>query len=153
MERGVIQLKDALQFVVGGNAYFILKSKRTGVELSYHIYPPKSHDKEKPGVLWVNVLVTSSTHSEYKYIGFMKVLEGKWEYYYSFRTEAVLATATSVAAFKWFMKLLYSGNYSNNLEIFHQGRCCRCGRELTTPQSILSGIGPRCNKIKKTNTK
>ena len=33
-----------------------------------------------------------------------------------------------------------------HLEIFHEGRCCACGRKLTTPESILSGIGPECAK-------
>lgn len=33
-------------------------------------------------------------------------------------------------------------------DIHHEGRCCRCGRRLTTPESIKAGIGPECaNKI------
>src|SRR5271157_2617898 len=26
----------------------------------------------------------------------------------------------------------------------HEGRCCRCGRELTVPASIHAGMGPDC---------
>lgn len=29
----------------------------------------------------------------------------------------------------------------------HEGRCGRCGRALTVPESIESGIGPECAKI------
>lgn len=29
-------------------------------------------------------------------------------------------------------------------DVHHEGRCGCCGRPLTTPQSILSGIGPVC---------
>jgi hypothetical protein len=29
-------------------------------------------------------------------------------------------------------------------ELHHEGRCCRCGRTLTVPESVESGIGPEC---------
>jgi hypothetical protein len=29
----------------------------------------------------------------------------------------------------------------------HEGKCGRCGRLLTVPSSIESGIGPECSKI------
>lgn len=29
-------------------------------------------------------------------------------------------------------------------EIEHAGKCCRCGRTLTHPESIRSGLGPEC---------
>lgn len=28
--------------------------------------------------------------------------------------------------------------------LHHEGRCCRCGRALTVPESVESGIGPEC---------
>jgi hypothetical protein len=31
-----------------------------------------------------------------------------------------------------------------NLEIWHEGRCGRCGRKLTVPESIHNGYGPEC---------
>lgn len=31
--------------------------------------------------------------------------------------------------------------------LHHEGRCGRCGRTLTVPESIRSGIGPECAKI------
>jgi hypothetical protein len=30
------------------------------------------------------------------------------------------------------------------VEFWHEGKCCRCGRKLTVPASIASGIGPEC---------
>ncbi len=32
-------------------------------------------------------------------------------------------------------------------DVHHEGRCCRCGRPLTTPESIKRGIGPECAEI------
>ena len=30
--------------------------------------------------------------------------------------------------------------------LHHEGRCCRCGRVLSTPESCDRGIGPECWK-------
>ena len=32
-------------------------------------------------------------------------------------------------------------------KVHHAGQCGRCGRRLTTPESIESGIGPECQKV------
>ncbi len=32
-------------------------------------------------------------------------------------------------------------------ELHHEGKCCRCGRALTVPESVESGIGPECRQI------
>jgi hypothetical protein len=33
---------------------------------------------------------------------------------------------------------------ANGWGVLHEGRCCVCGRRLTVPESIESGIGPEC---------
>lgn len=33
------------------------------------------------------------------------------------------------------------------IEVWHEGRCGRCARRLTVPESILIGIGPECAEI------
>jgi hypothetical protein len=32
-------------------------------------------------------------------------------------------------------------------KVYHVGRCGRCGRTLTVPESIESGIGPECARV------
>jgi hypothetical protein len=32
------------------------------------------------------------------------------------------------------------------LEVWHEGRCAKCGLKLTVPQSIMTGFGPTCAK-------
>ena len=36
--------------------------------------------------------------------------------------------------------------HNHMIEINHAGKCCRCGRKLTHPESIKTGIGPECSK-------
>jgi hypothetical protein len=35
----------------------------------------------------------------------------------------------------------------NICEVYHSGRCGRCGRELTDPESIKCGLGPHCRTV------
>ena len=32
-------------------------------------------------------------------------------------------------------------------DVYHSGTCSRCGRVLTTPESIRSGLGPVCAEL------
>lgn len=44
----------------------------------------------------------------------------------------------------WFGKT--AGQDLPECEVWHEGRCGRCGRKLTVPESIETGIGPDCAK-------
>jgi Family of unknown function (DUF6011) len=52
--------------------------------------------------------------------------------------------APSAKAFDWAWRALTKGTMPANLEVWHEGRCGRCGRKLTVPESIARGIGPEC---------
>jgi hypothetical protein len=57
------------------------------------------------------------------------------------------ADAMSVKALKWLVSHIDSGTeLPAGVEFRHSGSCCRCGRELTNPASLDSGIGPECAK-------
>ena len=50
-----------------------------------------------------------------------------------------------IKAFNWCMRYLWAGKpLPEPARIFHMGRCGRCGRALTVPSSIESGLGPEC---------
>ena len=50
-----------------------------------------------------------------------------------------------LAGFRWIVSRLARGeDISGKVTIRHEGRCGRCGRKLTTPASIDTGIGPVC---------
>ncbi len=54
-------------------------------------------------------------------------------------------SAPSTRAFRWFVEnLLARGAVSEKVEFWHEGKCARCGRKLTTPESIQRGLGPEC---------
>jgi len=47
-------------------------------------------------------------------------------------------------SFAWLMDTLAKGELPDAIVFYHEGLCCRCGRRLTVPASILTGYGPDC---------
>ncbi len=137
-----IALKD-LNLIFAGNARFTIRSKSTGVRFTYRIKHAEAEGPYK-AKYFVSLLSGPDNENSYTYMGM--VTEDRSAYLHD-RKNRIKESAPSVAAFKWFFQHLTAGRESNILnqaDIFHEGRCCRCGRVLTVPESIESGIGPEC---------
>lgn len=48
--------------------------------------------------------------------------------------------------FNEFCKILNSGDWPDTCKVYKSIYCARCGRRLTTPESIEDGLGPNCKK-------
>lgn len=58
------------------------------------------------------------------------------------------AGALPVKALEWALPYLTTGkSLPEPAEVWHEGRCGRCGRALTDPESIARGLGPECWEI------
>ena len=124
-------------FALAGNARLTLVSKATKARYSYRV---KASDDG--AVHFVSVLTGSDNENGYSYLGIV----GKDG---SFRVTAkskIAAHAPSALAFAWFWSLVEAGRLHDKLEVWHEGRCGRCARVLTVPESIANGIGPECAK-------
>jgi hypothetical protein len=137
MQRGQITDPAAIQqFIGGGNATFTIVSKATGVRFTYKVREP-----EGGGVHFVKVLRGADNEGDYSYLGFIR----GGEYIHGGRKARVGKDAPSARAFGWFHGRLQAGTLpAEQVEFWHEGRCCRCGRKLTVPESIERGIGPEC---------
>jgi hypothetical protein len=131
--------QDARTFVRAGNAYLTLRSAKTGTRYTYRVRRKKEDDRAP---LFVSVLYGPNNETDYQYIG--SVFDG-----FTFRTTAASrlpSDATPVKAFGYFARALQHDQIPDNLEVWHEGRCGRCGRTLTVPESIKTGLGPECAK-------
>jgi hypothetical protein len=157
---------DAFAFATGGNATFTLVSKRTGTRFTFKLTKPKHArpDAEGPPPLFVKVLTGPDNASSYTFVGtlFRGGVGGGIRYAHSKRTN-VAKTAPSVVALRWFVAKFLDPIATEHkdaddlveaaagavaafeqLEFWHEGRCGMCGRALTVPASIASGVGPVC---------
>lgn len=63
-------------------------------------------------------------------------------------TTALLPDDVKAKGFAWFWRTLTSGReFPAGFEFWHEGRCARCSRRLTVPESVASGFGPECVKL------
>lgn len=77
---------------------------------------------------------------DYTYLGMLES-----ERFRLTRASKMTPDSAPVRAFDFFVhNVIQLEREPGALEIWHEGRCGRCGRKLTVPESIAAGIGPEC---------
>lgn len=122
---------DALPFLLGGKATFTLRSKPTQTRFTFRI-----EEKEKGGKFY-RVLAHDGTH--YGYLGCIVGDRYVRDRELGFRSDAKIRLA-----FEWFYGRTVKKMDLSDVELWHEGRCSRCHRPLTDPNSIQTGLGPVC---------
>lgn len=142
-----LEQDKALDFITAGNSIFTVKSKKTGIRFTFKVSCPKNQTKENASRLFVSLLTGANNESDYRYFGFI-VNDLADKTFVLSRRANIEVPAPSVVAFTFVWNMLLNKQTCLKLEIWHEGRCCRCGRKLTVPESISSGIGPECSSIR-----
>ena len=135
IERSELIERDAIErFIKAGNALFTLQSKRTTQHFTYKVIKGgKPHDP-----VWF--VQTRFGPERFGYIGLM---DKSLNLHHTTKSKAA-EDAPCYLAIKWFLRQLKTHGDLFWIQFFHEGRCCRCGRTLTNPESIKAGIGPEC---------
>jgi hypothetical protein len=119
-------------YLLSGDATATVVSKKTGARFTYRVR--KGEDKLSPH--FVSVLTGPENTSNYTFLGTI-FADGAYRHG---KKSPIPLYAPSAAAFAWSWAHLES----EELQVYHLGRCGRCGRPLTTPESIERGLGPVC---------
>jgi len=128
----------AQDFILGGNAYFTLRSLATGTRYTFRV----KRSKERT-IYWVSTLYGTDNTSSYSYVGMIS--EGNFRLTGKSRFNE---ESPQCAAFRWMWDWLKQGVIKDTLEVWHEGKCAVCGRKLTVPESVERGVGPECaNKV------
>jgi hypothetical protein len=125
------------QFIFAGRAVFTITSTKTGQSFTYRIARPAGDRDEGP--LFASVLTGPDNTADYTYTGVVE-RAGVRAQLVPTRASAINVNAPSWRALEWFLQHVDS----EAVEFRHEGRCGRCGRALTVPSSIDSGLGPEC---------
>jgi len=134
-----IKHQEAINFILGGKATVTFQNRETLNRYTFKVVQPK------PSMpYFVKVLVGSDNENSYNFIG--TIFNSNGIIFKHSRKSRVTEKATSVRVFAYVLKNLLANKLPKSIEIWHEGRCCCCGRKLTVPSSIESGIGPECSK-------
>ena len=126
-EHKLTRKEDILAFLLAGRAQFTIKSLRTGDHLTFKIKKAPSGD----------VYFVFGGKQPFAVGRLRKEDDGQFRFYPN-----KFGDAQYILAFHW--TFLHLGD--PQAEFFHIGKCGKCGRILSDPESIARGIGPECAK-------
>jgi len=136
----------AREYMRAGKATVTLVSKKTGNRFTYRVVTPTDRTTGEPandGTLMVSVLTNPDNVRGYTWLGRISreiFFVGRKNP----RAGEISRDAPSARAFDWTWRMLLRDMLPSDLEVWHEGRCGRCGRKLTVPQSVSRGFGPEC---------
>lgn len=131
-----------LAFMTAGRAIFTARGREH--RFTFKVKQPKFEGVPAENLRYVYVLTGPDNTSSYQFVGSLVKKLGRWEYRHSAKSH-VGPDALSVKSFGWIVKRLVADlDLTADVEIWHEGRCGCCGRPLTVPESIESGIGEKC---------
>lgn len=124
-------------FALAGNATFTVTSRKTGTRFTFKVQASKDGQRH-----YVKVLSGPNNEADYRYFG---TIFGGTNFRHGAPDKTTITPeAPSATAFRWVWSHIESPDLLTKIEVHHEGKCCRCGRTLTVPESIESGIGPEC---------
>lgn len=123
----------AKAFILAGNAFFTVLSLKTGTRFTFQVKKGKRRPTDPH---FVSVRVGGS----YEYLGCI-FPNGVFKVT---RKSRFNSGQPHARAFRFVMESLARDEFHPQLEVWHEGKCGKCGRPLTAPESIASGLGPTC---------
>ncbi len=135
-------------YILGGRAVFTLVSLRSKARFTYRVVAKEVVDAAKAGddetnidipkktLRFVSLLNGPDNTRDYTFLG---TIFPSGDYRHGNKSK-VSPEAASAKAFVWF----WDHMESDQVEVWHEGVCSRCGRPLTDPESVQRGLGPIC---------
>jgi hypothetical protein len=131
-----LTIEQARRTIFLGKAIITFLSP-SGKHFTYKI----KQSKNNKNLYFVSVLTGTDNYRNYTYIGIV-IMNGLYTFRITEKSR-LDTSAPSVVAFQWTIKHLFI-NDLQGVQVYHEGKCLRCGRRLTVPESIRNGVGPEC---------
>lgn len=136
-------------FITAGNATFTLEIPHDwayshNCKPHYTFKVRKKEGRDGQPIFFVSILSGPDNESDYRYIGLLTI-SGQVR---TTAKSALQSDSIPVRLLNRTLALIWNGDLTNLVEagfkVHHEGRCGRCGRKLTVPESIETGLGPEC---------
>lgn len=137
------------EFVTAGNATFTLELPHDWADAHackphYTYKVRKKEGRDGKPVFFVSILSGPDNESDYRYIGIL-AFDGQVR---TTGKSKLPPHSMPVRLLNRTLNLVWKGDTTGLAEagfrLHHEGRCGRCGRKLTVPESIETGLGPEC---------
>jgi hypothetical protein len=139
---GEISLENALVFMLAGCSEFTMVSGNTGKKLYYRLDKKISSSNSDEFVYWLNVGEQNGTFT-YAGVLFFDNNDKRFKFGRGARGK-LNPSDIRVRSILFVLNNLNNNKTNMPLKIYHVGKCGRCGKRLTDPSSILTGLGATC---------
>lgn len=137
LETSVVAPANLATFILAGNATFTVQSEKTDARFTFKVRQPKPDAPH-----FVSLLNGPDNENDFAFLG---TLFANGVYRHGVKSHVSPAAPSAIAA-RWVVERITQGKPLVNCQIWHEGKCGRCGRKLTVPESIETGLGPECAK-------
>ena len=137
--RGLLRPGNRQAYALAGKATITVLNPATGNRYTFKIRR-KDDDQTGKSIYFVSLLSGPNNQADYRYLG---VIDSNTKKFRLTAKSKARKDAPSVKAFGW----LTEHWEDPRIEVWHEGACGRCGRKLTVPESIESGLGPICEGL------
>lgn len=126
-------------YITGGNSTFTIYSDKLKKRYTYHVV----RDKMLKNRYLVSLMYGSDNAD----------LKGSFRFLGLFYSDSMTLKVNSIGVYKqdaakmldYFLSIIDKRkDWPDTCEFYPSRKCVRCGRKLTTPESITRGIGPDC---------
>lgn len=135
MRKSKLHYSEALQYMLAGKSTITLVGNTS--RFTYYI----KHKNNNVFYVYAFTGSDNELKSHYTYIGHIS----HEKYLPKFPQDENSKVLRSIEAFSYTFDRLIK-HLPTKVEFWHEGRCGRCGRKLTVPESIKSGFGEECIK-------
>ena len=127
------------EFFQAGKATFTVENTQSGEYYTYCIRT-NTYPNNDAVSRFVSLLTGSDNESDYTYLGMWRY--GRFETTKASQLPIESAPCRGIA----YVIDVVEGRREEHplMKIRHEGKCGKCGRKLTTPESLDRGIGPEC---------
>ena len=141
------------RFFGAGNSIFTIYSPSRHYTFKIRQRRVKAHERNAQGnplkqekmPFYVYLLTGQENTSDYTYIG---VYNPRYNSFHLTKSSKFNDETKAVKVLRWGLRMVADGDWSSpNVQgygVISEGRCCKCGRTLTAPESISDGIGAKC---------
>jgi len=135
---------DIKLFILGGKSIFTLYSNKIDKRYTYKV----QRDKKNSQRYFVKLMWGSDNETDYRFLG--------WFYNTGSNAYVLMWSGNSCTKpdqlnyrmMQQFLNIVGDvRQLPETCEFYPSGKCARCGRLLTTPESIKQGFGPECVKF------
>jgi hypothetical protein len=132
------------EFVLAGDAIFTVEMPGGGHH-TFRVQHVEPSDRWPHETWFVKALTGPDNENSYSYLGKLDPFTGQMA---TTAKSCWPADALPVRLLNRILARIWCDDHAayewHGYKTHHEGRCGRCGRRLTVPKSIESGIGPEC---------